>query len=148
MTLTELKAGLIGILKTKYPKCKYYSAAVVENYDRPCFFTQLKPVDMDAENYNSRKNRVIFYITYMAKTVNEADDLRMIDEIRDLMGLYVKIAGRVVYVEGFDWNFVGTDRNIPEISVELYWLDRIEHPTDAPAFERVCTNNELKEMEE
>ncbi len=145
MTLTELKAGLIGILKTKYPKYKYYSTAVVENYDRPCFFTQLKPIDMGTENYNSRKNRVVFYITYMAKTAKESEALRMIDEIRDLFGMYVKIAGRVAYVDGFDWNFVGTDKNIPEMSVELYWLDRIEHPADAPAIERVVTNKEMEE---
>ena len=145
MTLTELKGGLLALLKTIYPKYKYYSAAVVEGYDRPCFFTQLKPVDMGTENYNSRKNRMIFYITYMPKRVDEAESLCMIQEMRDLFGMYVKIGGRVVYVESFDWNFIGTDRNILEMSVELYWLDRIEHNTDAPVIEQVVTSKEMEE---
>lgn len=145
MTLTELKGGLLALLKTKYPEYKYYSTAVVENYDRPCFFTQLKPVDTRVENYNSRRNRMIFYITYMPKRVDEAESLRMIQEMRDLFGLYVKIGGRVVYVESFDWNYIGTDRTIPEMSVELYWLDRIEHNTDAPVIEQVVTSKEMEE---
>lgn len=145
MTLTELKAGLVELLKTKYPKCKYYSTAVVENYSRPCFFTQLKPVDTGAENYNSRKNRMVFYITYMPERADEAETLHVIGELRDLFGLYVKIAGRVVYVENFDWNYIGTDRNIPEMSVELYWLDRIEHNTDAPVIEQVVTSKKMEE---
>lgn len=145
MTLTELKAGLVELLKTKYPKCKYYSTAVVENYSRPCFFTQLKAVDTGVENYNARKNRMIFYITYMPERTDEAETLHMIGELRDLFGLYVKIAGRVVYVENFDWNYIGTDRNIPEMSVELYWLDRIEHNTDEPVIEQVVTSKEMEE---
>ena len=146
MTLIELKAGLIALLQSKYPtkKYKYYSMAVVENYSRPCFFTQFLPVKMEPVNFNARKNRVIFYITIMQEKTNEAEILEMIQSIRDLFGLYVKIEDRAVKVENFDWSYTGTYRNIPEISIELQWNDRIGHKNDAPLMERIETKKEWR----
>lgn len=118
--------------------------AVVENYERPCFFTQLLPVDMRPENYNSRRNEVVFYITILLDEADEARMLDMIQRIRDLFGLNVMIGDKSVNVTDFDWNYAGTDRNIPELSVSLEWLDRIEHKNDAPVVERVITNNEVE----
>lgn len=145
MTLTELKAALIKLLKTKYPDFKYYSTSVMENYTRPCFFTQIKPVEADITNYNTRSNRVVFYVTYLAKKSDEAETLQMVDDIRDLFGLYVQVGERAVRVESYDWDFIGDDRNIPDISIGLYWYDRIEHKTDAPLIEEVYTKEELEE---
>ena len=145
MTLTELKAALITLLKTKYPDYKYYSTSVVENYTRPCIFTQIKPVEADITNYNTRSNHVVFYITYLAKKADEAESLRLIDGIRDLFGLYVKVGKRAVRVESFDWDFIGDNRDIPDISVGLYWYDQIEHNTDAPVMEQVHTRKEWEE---
>ena len=126
MTLIELKARLIALLQSKYPtkKYKYYSMAVV--------------------NFNSRKNRVLFYITIMQEKTNEAEILEMIQSIRDLFGLYVKIGDRAVKVENFDWSYTGTYRNIPEISIELQWFERIEHKNDAPLMERIETKKEWR----
>lgn len=142
-----MKAGLLKLLETEYPKetYKYYSMAVVENYERPCFFTQLLPVDMRPENYNSRKNEVVFYITILLEKADEARMLDMIQHIRDLFGLNVMVRDKSVNVTDFDWNYTGKDRNIPEIAVSLMWFDRIEHKNSAPVVEQVVTNNELEE---
>lgn len=137
---------MLKLLKTEYLEetYQYYSMAVVENYERPCFFTQLLPVDMRPENYNSRRNEVVFYITILLDEADEARMLDMIQRIRDLFGLNVMIGDKSVNVTDFDWNYAGTDRNIPELSVSLEWLDRIEHKNDAPVVERVITNNEVE----
>lgn len=118
--------------------------AVVENYERPCFFTQLLPVDMRPENYNSRKNEVVFYITILLEKADEARILDMIQRIRDLFGLNVMVRDKSVDVTDFDWNYTGKDRNIPGISVSLMWFDRIEHKNSAPVVEQVVTNNEVE----
>lgn len=146
MTIKELKTGIINLLKTKYPttKYKYYSMAVVENYSRPCFFTQIKPLEMKPENYNSRKNAVVFYITAMPEITKEEELLDMIQTVRDLFGMFVRIGDRAIKVTDFDWNYIGTYRNIPEISIELQWLDRIEHKNDAPLMERIETKKEWR----
>lgn len=137
---------MIELLKTQYPEkaYKYYSMAVMENYDRPCFFTQLLPVDMQPENYNSRKNIVAFYVTVMLRQTDEAKILDMIQEIRDLLGLSVMIGKQSVNVTDFDWSYTGSDRNIPVISVSLEWLDKVIHKNDAPIAEQVITNAEME----
>lgn len=118
--------------------------AVVENYDRPCFFTQIFPVDMSTENYNSRNNVVSFYMTVMLRQADEAKALEMIQKIRDLFGLSVMVGNQSVNVTDFDWSYTGSDRNIPTISVTLEWLDEIKHQNDAPLAEQVITNTEME----
>jgi hypothetical protein len=147
MTLKELKAGLLALLQTKYPadQYHYYSMAVVEGYERPCFFTQIKPVTAEPRNHNSRLNQATLYINILQEEVNEAEMLDMIGDIRDLFGLYVQVNDRAVDVTGFDWDFVGTDRNIPELSIDLEWMDAIEHKVTEPVMESVDFTTKLEE---
>ena len=145
MTLKELKSGIVTLIKSQFPNIKIYSMAVVENYKRPSFFMQLKPTTMEPENYNSRRNRVSLYIDYLQKAIDEGDQLDVIDGLRDLFGLSIKIGDRAVDVVGFDYDYIGTDRNIPEISIDLEWFDRIDHPVTEPIMESMALNEALEE---
>lgn len=145
MTLKDAKKGLIALLKTKYPDYKYYSNAVTEGYKRPSFFTQLKPVSMNAITERVRENIVVFYIDYFQEKVDEADAIEKIEEIRNLFGTYVKINGRALDVQDFDYDFIGTERNILEISIELEWMEKIEHINTKPAMESASFSIEMEE---
>lgn len=147
MTLKELKLGLMEIMQTRFPKSKYkyYSMAVMENYERPCFFTQIKPIDEKPENHNSRSHQLVLYITYFQKKADESEMLDVIQELEDLFGLCVKIGDKSVNVMSFDWNYVGTDRNVPEIAVELQYLTKIERQETAPVMEQVILKKEMEE---
>lgn len=37
----------------------------------------------------------------------------------------------------YDYEFSGKEKNIAEITVDVGWMDRIEHKTDAPVIENV-----------
>jgi len=147
MTLSELKKGLLSLMQTIYPETeyKYYGMDVSEGFERPSFFTQIKPVDMDPNNYNSRNNRVTFFIDYMQEIVDEVDALDKIQLIRDTFGLAVKIGDRAVKVVSFDYDFIGTERNIPEIGIDLEWMDRIDHTENLPLMESAEINQEMME---
>lgn len=147
MQLRELKKGLLGLMKTIYPEDRYtyYGMAVSEDFERPSFFTQIKPVKMDPNNYNSRNNRFTFYIDYMQEEADEEDALNKIQEIRDLFGLFVKVGGRAVKVVSYDFDFIGTEQNIPEISIDLEWMDRIDHTENLPLMESAEINKEIME---
>lgn len=119
--------------------------AVVEGYDRPCFFTQIRPIDTSPVNYNTRHHQVAFYITILQKQVDEEEMLRMIQEVQDLFGLNVKIGKKSLNVTDFDWQYAGTDRNVPEISIGLEWLEKIVHEVNEPLVERVITEKEMEE---
>ena len=147
MTLSELKKGLLSLMQTIYPETeyKYYGMDVSEGFERPSFFTQIKPVDMDPNNYNSRNNRVTFFIDYMQEIVDEVDALDKIQQIRDSFGLAEKIGDRAVKVVSYDYDFIGTERNIPEISIDLEWMDRIDHTENLPLMESAEINQEMME---
>ena len=145
MTLIELKKGLIELLQTIFPDYNYYSMEVVEDYDRPCFFTQLKPTNTQAKNYNTKNNQMTFYIDYLQEQIDEVDMLETIDKLRNLFELSVRIKDRSIDVEGFDWDFVGTKRNILEVSIDLQWDEKIEHLDNSPLIESVEMHNEMEE---
>lgn len=147
MTLAEIKKGLLSHMQTSFPcdKYKYYSMDVVEGFDRPCFFTQLKPVDTAPQNYNSRNNVLTFYINYLQTEIDEFEMLETIDKIRNLFGLAVKIGDRAVKVDNFEWDFIGKDRNVVEISVDIQWMDKIEHEITEQIVESVQTNTNMEE---
>ena len=145
MTLKEVKKGLFNLLKTKYPDYHFYGMAVTEGYKRPSFFTQIKPVAMNAVTERVRENVIVFYIDYFQEQVDEADMLDKIDEIKNLFGTHVKINGRALDVTSFEYDFIGTDRNILEISIELEWMDKIEHINTQPVMESAFFNTEMEE---
>lgn len=144
MTLLEVKKGLLAKMKEAFPasKYKYYSTAVSEGFQRPCFFTQLKPTDTSPRNYNSRNMQATLYITFFQRSVDEAESLEVIQKIQDIFGLYVKIDNRVIHVTNMDWDFIGKENNIPEIRIDLLWGEAIEHENHLPVMEKADFNVE------
>lgn len=144
MTLLEVKKGLLAKMKEAFPasKYKYYSTAVSEGFQRPCFFTQLKPTDTSTRNYNSRNMQATLYITFFQRSVDEAESLEIIQKIQDIFGLYVKINNRVIHVTNMDWDFIGKENNIPEIRIDLLWGEKIEHKNNLPVMEKADFNVE------
>lgn len=139
MTIAEVKKGLLLKMQEAFPKetYKYYAMEVKEGFTRPSFFTQLKPVSMEPCNYNSRSSQAAFYITYFQKTIDEAEALDVIQKLRDLFGLYVKIGDRAVKILDYDYEFSGKEKNIAEITVDIEWMDCIPHENNAPVMERM-----------
>ena len=145
MTIKEVKAGLNALLASKYPEIKLYSKAVVEGYKQPCFFTQIEPITMENRTKTTRYNLVTFHIGYMQEILDEADILDKVEEIRNLFGQYVKIKDRAVDVTEFDFDYVGTDRNILEISLDIEWFDKIEHETNEQTMKSLVFFKETEE---
>ena len=147
MKIAEVKKGLLDQMAVAFPKkkFKYYSQAVVENYERPCFFTQLKPIDMSPENHNTVKNTFAFYITYMPKSVDEVEQYEVVEKIREIFGLYIKVGDRAVDVTEFEYDFTGTNRNVLQITVTLEWMDHINRKVTEPVIESVELLNRMED---
>lgn len=146
MTLVELKTGIISLMKKKYPTptYKYYSKMVVESYDRPSFFLRLAPIQNSRETTTFRSKQFALYITYFQPILDEVDILTKIDEIERLFGNYVRIGDRAIDVTGFDFDYLGNDRNILEITVDLEWMDRINTTETADPMESVSITQKLE----
>lgn len=145
MTLIDVKKALLDLLRSEFPDYKYYSTDVIEAYDRPCFFTQLKPLEVSPVNYNTMYNSMAFYITYLQKSKDEVETLRVIDRIKGIFGLFVKVGNRAIDVKGFDWDYVGIDRNTPQITINLEWLTKISHPDNSVVIENVEISKKVED---
>jgi hypothetical protein len=131
MTLAEIKKKCIAIMKSKYPTStyKYYSNAVVENFVRPCFFTEItidqtEPASSDAEHYLGE-----FSIEVLQDKIDEAKALEIANTLRLAFGRYFMVdvdqgKKRAVKVRQFNFEFAGTDDNIPVITIMFEWFDR------------------------
>lgn len=119
--------------------------AVTENFQRPCFFTQLKPYEMSPTNYNSRAIKATFYIDYFQETADEAEALEVIDKLIETFDLGVQIDDRFVDVISTNYDFIGSDKNVPEISIDIEWSNKISHEEDLPMMESAKINKEIME---
>ena len=128
IALTELKKGMIAVLRELYPTgYKFYGNEVVEGYEKPSFFTQLIPVIMENVTQHTTNNTMLFVITYFQKNKDEADNFKKITEIRKAFGLKVEVADRQINVEELDYQFVGEEGNILQIQVTINYIDNIEN---------------------
>ena len=130
MTLTEIKKRCLEIMKARYPtsKYKYYSNAVIESFKRPCFFTEIslassEPASSGAEHYAGQ-----FSIEILQDVVDEEKALEIANTLRIAFGRYFIVNAdggkkRAVRVNAYDFDFAGTDDNIPVITIDLEWFD-------------------------
>ena len=148
MTVFEVKKALVEKLNAAFPNVNIYAREVIEDYKRPAIFTTLKPVLVEPINYNSQNNQYCFYIDYIAKTDIEVEALKIVQQVHDLCGLYIKVGKRTVNVTGFDFEFIGKTKDKLEIAVDLQWTDKIKHEAeDVPLIERVQTNIDFRKDE-
>lgn len=130
-----------------FPKSqyRYYSMAVVERYDRPCFFMQLKATDTSPVNLNVRNMYGTLYIDYFPATVNESEMLEVVEKLQEVFGLAVMVGSRAVYIEGMEWDFIGQERNHLQITVDVLWKVRIRHTVEEPLMRAAEIKTKMEE---
>ena len=154
MTLSEIKKACIAVMQTKYPtsQYKYYSNTVVERYERPCFFTELNIDQSEPASSGADHILATFSIEILQDVLNEAKALEIATTLRGAFGRYVLVKqtdqpDRAVDIRGYDFEFAGTEDNIPVISVMLEWYDNAMKTETADLMEDVEVSLKLQ-MEE
>ena len=127
ISIVDLKAALNGVIQNKYGSSyKYYGIEITEGYEKPSFFTQLLPVNLNPITTNFSEKRFSFIITYFSKKVDEEDALTKVSELMDAFGLKVKVKDRYVNVSEFEYEFVGEKSNILQMSLNVSFMDEIK----------------------
>lgn len=138
VSLKELKKGLLDVLKGLYPDgYRFYGIEVTEGYEKPSFFTQLVPVLVEPQTQRITDNIFLFAITYFQKKPDESDALEKINKIREAYGIKVRIWDRYVNVDSFSYEFVGNERNIPQIQITVSFKDQIAWEEEREVMENV-----------
>ena len=147
MTYGDIVQSVTGTLQSLFPKHNIYSMARVERLERPAFFFSLKPVIVEPSNRRTRHNVLSLYIDYFQAVKDEADMYDTATKIRDALGWSYAVGdkGEFVNVMEYDWDFVGSERNIMEINVTLEYFDTVNNDETAPLIEDVEVTYHLRE---
>lgn len=145
MTLIDIKRALIKMMQSIYPasKYRYYSKEVVERFVRPCFFTELTVDSAEPSSAGADQYQGTFSIEILQDVIDEAEAMRIYSDIRAAFGRYFMVddsetgKSRAVKVRSYDFDFVGTDDNVPVIMVNLDWFDRVDRIEPADMIEDV-----------
>lgn len=128
ITLLDVKKSITELLKQNYGY-RIYGKDVKEGYKIPSFFVELLPVRISQESVNYTHHEYTIKVTYFQQCKNEEDNLVKADEIRRLLGCKIKINRILAQVEGYEFDFVGSEEDILQISfnIQFYeWIQREE----------------------
>jgi hypothetical protein len=147
MTYGDIVQSVTGTLQTLFPNHNIYSIARVERLERPAFFFSIKPVVVEPSNRRTRHNVLSLYIDYFQAVKDEADIYDTVTKIRDALGWSYAVGdkGEYVNVMEYDWDFVGSERNVLEINVTLEYFDTVNNDETAPLIEDVDVTYHLRE---
>ena len=148
ITYADIASALGDTLSGLVPGCGVYSIARTEDFKRPAFFFYLKPILTEAANMRTRHNVVAAYIDYHQKVKDEADMYKVAGKLRDALGFAYKVKSRYLDVTEFDFEFVGKERNIMEMSATFDYFDPIEADDKAELMEEAIVNVKLREVYE
>ena len=141
ITMTQLKRALNNCLREKFSKIKIYGNEVIDGYKTPAFFTEILPGGFEHETKNYGSNEIIFKITYFQTNVDEADQLRVVDELQELFWLKFECEGRKLNITKFEYDYAGKEHNILQVSISINWYDNTARKEDADITENIIIRN-------
>lgn len=127
-----MKAAVNALLSSKYPEYKIYGKEIKEGYGTPSFFTEIVDRGSRAETKNFAAGGITVKITYFQKVKNELDQLKKVDEIKDLFGLVFFVGNRRLTVGEYSHDFIGEYSDILQISIDIDYKENIRKEDMAP----------------
>lgn len=130
-----LKTTILQLLKTIYPdeNYKYYGIEVSEGYLKPSFFVDVRMSGQTDETINIVKKDFSVTITYFQKKINEMDNLKKVDEIKDVLcaidqknrkrKMVLKVGDRFLPVNNYFYSYTGENNNILQIFFDISFYD-------------------------
>lgn len=123
--LLEVKKSCNRVLKDAFQELKIYGVEVREGLKQPCFYTEIVPYSLVYESINLVKQKCGFKITLLEKTPNEEFQLSVFEKIRKVFHLKVRIKEKLVTVDSVEFDYIGAENNIFQITVRFQWFDSI-----------------------
>ena len=94
----------------------------------------------------TRHNVLAVYIDYLQKVKDEADMYNVAGKLREALGFAYRVGKRYLYVTDFDFDFVGKERNVLEMSVTFEYFDMIEADEKAEPMGEAVVSIKLREV--
>lgn len=142
--ITDIYASVSNLLKGEYGY-KIYGNEVLEGYKNPSFFVQLLPSGIRNASTNFHEESYSIVITYFQAKPDSLDNYKKIDRIRELFGQKLQIGTRLVNVTEYDFDFVGDNKNVLQITVEIEFLNGIRKIDTNPQAGELSIKKEMRD---
>jgi hypothetical protein len=128
-----IKIAINDLLNKTFPDVPVYGRDTVQGYVRPCFFTDMYIVSEEEVNFSTVSKVINCFITFFQKDneYNEILDLNVIKALKTNLILndpqkrhmMLKVGDRFLKVQTVETDYVGTENNILEITLQFNFLD-------------------------
>lgn len=145
MKFFEIKKAVNQLLKEHYPKMGLYGKEIREGYQVPCFFTEIIDNGSRAESKNFSRGSFTIKITYFQSKKNELDQLKKIDELKELFELVFLVGNRHLVIQEFSYDYIGEYSDILQVSVDISYYENTkkeEKGEIASKYQLKITNHE------
>lgn len=143
ISIKELKASYIGVLRACFPHIKIYSTTVEDGYETPSFFVQILPmIFRHRETASVARSNYIFETTFLEKEKNEVMQLEVVQKIREALGDHLKVGERKLFIEEPEVQFTGQGKNIIQF---IFQVDFLEDYRELP-IEKIIKELKMKEV--
>ena len=140
----DIKTAVISLLRKRYPEVKCYGADVKEGLRKPAFNIQLIPSDISGSNYSTYSSVYLCTITYFQKKVSEVDMLSVAAGVHKLFGRKLKVKDRRLNVSSFQYDLIGENGELLQMSAEFEFLDAWERDKEPEVARRISIESEVE----
>lgn len=128
--LTDIYNKVSSLIKGKYGY-DVYGNEVIEGYNTPSFFLEIKPKSITVESAVTKKFIYTILITYNQKVASELDNLTKVDDMMELFGNNLPLSdGKSINLSSFTYEFTGTNANLLKFSMETEYYDKVDPKTE------------------
>ena len=143
ISIKELKSNYIKVLRKAVPDMKIYSNEVEEGYETPSLFVQMVPlIFKQRETASITRSSYMFETTFLQYKKNEAEQLEIMEKIRDTLGDHLKVGDRKLFVEEPEVQYTGQTKNIIQFVFKVDFLENCRQLET----EQTVKEIEVKEM--
>ena len=144
ITALDIRIAVMDLLKKQYPTYKRYGNEVTEGFDKPSFFVSIQPTLNSNESVNFKKYGYSIIITYFQSIKKEIDNMQKAAQIEELFGFQMPVKDRLINITDYDYQFVGNDSNILQITVNVEFYDEIKRTPTEPNVNELNLNIEKR----
>lgn len=122
--IKELKSSYIKVLREALPEMKIYSNEVEEGYETPSLFVQMIPlIFKQRETASITRSSYMFETTLLQYEKNEAEQLEVVEKIRDKLGDHLNVGDEKLFVEDAEVQYTGQARNIIQFVFKVEFFE-------------------------
>ena len=122
--IKELKASYIKVLREAVPGMRIYSNEVEEGYETPSLFVQMIPlIFKQRETASITRSSYMFETTFLQYKKNDAEQLEIMEKIRDKLGDHLEVEDRKIFVEEPEIQYTGQAHNIIQFVFKVEFLE-------------------------